>query len=92
MAGGILALSLLVAGLIAPLVSPHAPQRQDYQSAVEHLLQANMNGPYDTYYLSRAYAGAGDTGKAKELLERAVNWNADSQFYSLIWSEAEAAL
>lgn len=67
-------------------------QRENYQSAVDHLLQANMNSPYDTYYLSRAYAGAGNSGKAEELLERAVNWNADSQFYSLIRAEARSVL
>ncbi|MCH7496605.1 MAG: tetratricopeptide repeat protein [Candidatus Marinimicrobia bacterium] len=67
-------------------------QRENYQSAVDHLLQANMNSPYDTYYLSRAYAGAGNIENAQELLERAVKWNADSQFYSLIRAEAAAAL
>lgn len=67
-------------------------QRGDYASAIDHLLQSNLNGPYDTYYLSRAYDGAGNATRAAELLERAAAWNADGQFYSLIRAEAKSAL
>ena len=60
MAGGILALVLVVAGLSAPLVSPHPPERQDYQSilaspSANHPLGADRLGR-DT--LSRLLYGA----------------------------------
>ena len=59
-AGGILALVLIVAGLSAPLASPHAPERQDYASilaspSADHPLGADRLGR-DT--LSRLLYGA----------------------------------
>ena len=59
-AGGILVLVLIVAGLGAPLVSPHAPERQDYGSilaspSADHPLGADRLGR-DT--LSRLLYGA----------------------------------
>ena len=60
MVGGILVLVLVVAGLSAPLVSPHAPEHQDYQSilaspSADHPLGADRLGR-DT--LSRLLHGA----------------------------------
>ena len=60
LAGGILALVLIVAGLSAPLVSPHPPEYQDYQSilsspSADHPLGADRLGR-DT--LSRLLHGA----------------------------------
>ena len=60
MVGGILVLFLIVAGLSAPLVSPHAPEHQDYDSilaspSADHPLGADRLGR-DT--LSRLLHGA----------------------------------
>jgi oligopeptide transport system permease protein len=59
-AGGIMALFLIVAGLSAPLVSPHSPESQDYDSilaspSADHPLGADRLGR-DT--LSRLLHGA----------------------------------
>lgn len=60
MAGGVLAVVLVVAGLSAPLVSPYAPEHQDYEAilaspSAEHPLGADRLGR-DT--LSRLLHGA----------------------------------
>ena len=59
-AGGILVLFLIIAGLSAPLISPHAPESQDYDAVLaspsgDHLLGADRLGR-DT--LSRLLHGA----------------------------------
>ncbi len=60
MAGGVLVVALIVAGLSAPLISPYAPESQDYDAVLaspsaDHLLGADRLGR-DT--LSRLLDGA----------------------------------
>ena len=49
---------------------------QDYEDAGEELEQSNQQNPYNLYRLSIAYQGNKNPDKAKEYLDRAVNFNA----------------
>jgi tetratricopeptide (TPR) repeat protein len=57
-----------VAGLIAL-------EEKNYAGAVAHLEQANQQDPYNLYRLGLAYEGRGDRAKAKEMLQRAADFN-----------------
>jgi tetratricopeptide (TPR) repeat protein len=48
---------------------------KDYDGALSHLAQANQQDPYNLYRMSVAYKGKGDKAKAKEMWQRAVEFN-----------------
>jgi tetratricopeptide (TPR) repeat protein len=57
------------------LLGSIALAEKNYDGAIEELGQANQLNPYNFYRLALAYSGKGDSGKAKECLEKAVNFN-----------------
>jgi len=53
-----------------------ALKEQEYEQAVEELLQANQQNPYNLFRIALAYKGSGDKEKAKEYFTQAANFNA----------------
>jgi tetratricopeptide (TPR) repeat protein len=49
--------------------------KKDYDGALRHLAQANQQDPYNLYRQGVAYKGKGDKAKAKEMWQRAVEFN-----------------
>ena len=52
-----------------------ALQEKNYDFAITELEKSNLQDPYNVYRLGLAYQGKGNTVKAKELFERAANFN-----------------
>jgi tetratricopeptide (TPR) repeat protein len=57
-----------VAGMIAL-------EEKNYDGALAHLEQANQQDPYTLYRIGLAYEGKGDRAKAKEMFQRAADFN-----------------
>jgi tetratricopeptide (TPR) repeat protein len=52
-----------------------ALEEKNYDGALAHLEQANQQDPYNLYRIGLAYEGKGDRAKAKEMYQRAANFN-----------------
>lgn len=52
-----------------------ALQEKNYDLAITELEKSNLQDPYNVYRLGLAYQGKGNTVKAKEMFERAANFN-----------------
>jgi tetratricopeptide (TPR) repeat protein len=53
-----------------------ALEEKQWDKAIEELQQSSLQNPYNWYRMALAYKGKGDTEKAKELFEKAADWNA----------------
>jgi tetratricopeptide (TPR) repeat protein len=49
--------------------------QKDYAKAIAELEQANLQNPANLYRLSQAYQGNGDSGKARDYLTKAADFN-----------------
>jgi tetratricopeptide (TPR) repeat protein len=68
-------------------------EEKDYDKALEELRQSSQQNPYNFYRMGLAYQGKGDKGKAKELLKKAIKWNAlNSMNYGFIRHKAQKLL
>ncbi len=66
---------------------------KNYDQAIEHLQQANLQNPYTFYRLALAYEGKGDMNKAKELCTKAARFNALNNLnYAFMRMKAEQKL
>jgi len=76
-------LSHQLAGMIAL-------EEKDYDKALEELLQANQQNPYNLYRIALAYTGKGDIEKTKEYCEKVVKFNALNNLnYAFIRKKAQ---
>lgn len=67
-----------------------ALEEKDYDTAIAELGEANQQNPYNHYRLAQAYEGKGDTDKAKELYNKAANFNALNNLnYAFIRGKAQ---
>ena len=65
--------------------------RNDYDTAVAELTQANPQDPYNLYRLALAYQGKGDAAKAKEFGTKAAEFNSLPQInYAFIRTKAKS--
>lgn len=79
-------LSHQVAGMIAL-------EEKEYDKALEELQKASLQNPYNWFRMTLAFQGKGDMEKAKELCEKAANWNAlNSLNYAFMRHKAEQML
>ena len=53
-----------------------ALSEKSFDSAVSELQGSNLQDPYNLYLLSQAYEGKGEKKKAKEMYDKALNFNA----------------
>lgn len=66
---------------------------QEYDRAIEELMQANLQNPYNHYRLALAYRGTGDLERAREACEKAAHYNAmNNMNYAFIRLKAEKML
>ena len=49
--------------------------KKNYEDALSHLAQANQQDPYILYRMGLAYEGKGDQAKAKDMFQKAVEFN-----------------
>lgn len=65
----------------------------EYNAALKHFQQTNLQDPYNIYRLALAYDGLGNTQKAKEMYEKTVNFNALNNLnYAFVRHYAKLAL
>ncbi len=66
---------------------------KNYDQAIAHFQQANLQNPYTLYRLALAYEGKGDAKNAKELCQKAARFNALSNMnYAFMRKKAEQKL
>jgi tetratricopeptide (TPR) repeat protein len=70
-----------------------ALDQKNYDEAISHLTEANLESPYVMFQLAKAYAGKKDTGKASDYYRKVANANTlpDLQ-YALVRKQAKEAL
>jgi tetratricopeptide (TPR) repeat protein len=64
-------------------------RRNNYQAAVEHYRQANLNDEYTRYHLALALEGAGQTDEAKRIFQEVSNFNFNSVGFALVRADAQ---
>ena len=64
----------------------------DYQAAIEHAQQGEPASAFLFYYQALAHKQLGQIDEARQLLDKVVNWNRDTDLYPLIREEAIQAL
>jgi len=70
-----------------------ALEEKDYDKAIDELLQANQQNPYNLYRMALAYKYKGDKEKANKLCTKAAKFNALNNLnYALIRNKAEKLL
>ena len=75
-----------VAGMIAL-------EEKNYQDAILHFEESNLQNPYNLYRMAVVYEKAGDKENAKDFCERAVNDNTlNSMQYAFVRHTAEKML
>ena len=62
----------------------------NFEEAVNHLSQANINNVYVKYLLAKAHEGAGNTEEAQRLFTEVANFNFNSVGYALVRRDAMA--
>jgi tetratricopeptide (TPR) repeat protein len=62
--------------------------QSDYQEAVGHYRQANLNNIYVKYHLALALEGAGNEDEARALFKEVAEWNFNSVGYALVREDA----
>jgi len=70
-----------------------ALDQKNYDEAISHLTEANLQSPYVLFQLAKAYAGKKDTQKAMDYYQKVANANTlpDLQ-YALVRKQAKEAL
>ncbi len=74
------------------LVGLIALQEKGYEKAVSSFERANQQNPRVIFLTALAYRGKGDSGKARELAEKAANFNGLNLNYAYVKTEAERML
>jgi tetratricopeptide (TPR) repeat protein len=69
-----------------------ALHQEDYGKAVEELAQANQQDPLILYVSAKAHQGAGDQESAREMAERAANFNGLNFNYAFVRAKAAKML
>jgi tetratricopeptide (TPR) repeat protein len=70
-----------------------ALEEKQWDKAIEELQQSSLQNPYNWFRMALAYKGKGDTEKARELFERAADWNAlNSMNYAFMRHRAQQML
>ncbi len=65
-----------------------ALHEKSHASAIQHLAQANQQDPAVLYMLAKAYHGAGDHAKAREVALQATNFNGLNFNYAFVRAKA----
>ena len=62
--------------------------RTNYQEAINHYQQADLNNVEVKHELALAHEGAGNNGEAKKLFKEVAEWNFNSVEYALVRNDA----
>ncbi|MBU2624713.1 MAG: tetratricopeptide repeat protein, partial [candidate division Zixibacteria bacterium] len=70
-----------------------ALEEADFRTAIQEFMQSDQQNPYNFYRMAIAYEGSGDREKARELYDKAANYNIVNNFnYALIRIKAREKL